>query len=126
MQGYLTTPEPSTATCRELFTYHCYGIAAVALLNILVHLFTHWSIRFRAFASTSNLTDLDDAEVVLVVPVRFNGSTELVPLERKYVVSVEGSSVSGWGDGETGRLSPLYPAAGGGGCYLRGYLRSGD
>ncbi|GFR45826.1 hypothetical protein Agub_g7190, partial [Astrephomene gubernaculifera] len=67
----------------DLFTYHCYGIAGVALLNILAHLFTHWSIRFRALVSTANVSDLDDAEVVLVVPVRFNGSTELVPLDRR-------------------------------------------
>ncbi|EFJ41014.1 hypothetical protein VOLCADRAFT_107850 [Volvox carteri f. nagariensis] len=73
------------ATYRELFTYHCYGLGVAALLNILAHLFTHWSIRFRAFVSTSNVSDIDDAEVVLVVPVRFNGSTELVPLDRKYV-----------------------------------------
>ncbi|GLC43701.1 hypothetical protein PLESTB_000409700 [Pleodorina starrii] len=69
----------------ELFTYHCYAMAVAALLNMLAHLFTHWSIQFRAFVSTANVSDLDDAEVVLVVPVRFNGSTELVPLDRRYV-----------------------------------------
>ncbi|GIL88698.1 hypothetical protein Vretimale_17282 [Volvox reticuliferus] len=69
----------------ELFTYHCYGLGIAALLHMLTHLFTHWSIRFRAFASTSNVSDIDDAEVVLVVPVRFNGCTELVPLDRRSV-----------------------------------------
>lgn len=55
---------------------------------MLAHLFTHWNIRFRAFASTCNVCDMDDAEVVLVMPVRFNGSTELVPLDRRYVVCI--------------------------------------
>ncbi|KAG2431042.1 hypothetical protein HYH02_013473 [Chlamydomonas schloesseri] len=69
----------------ELFTYHCYGVAGVAVLNILTHLFTHWSIRFRALASTAAIADIDDAECVLVVPVKFNGNTELVPLDRRIV-----------------------------------------
>ncbi|KAG2488279.1 hypothetical protein HYH03_013129 [Edaphochlamys debaryana] len=69
----------------ELFTYHCYGLGVCALLNILVHLFTHWSISFRAAVSTADVSDLDDAEVVLVVPVRFNGKKELVPLDRRPV-----------------------------------------
>ncbi|KXZ52689.1 hypothetical protein GPECTOR_9g735 [Gonium pectorale] len=69
----------------ELFTYHCYGMAVVSLLNILVHLFTHWSIRFRTLVSTADVADVDEAEVVLVVPVKFNGTRELVPLDRRNV-----------------------------------------
>lgn len=69
-----------------MFTYHCYGMAGAAVLNILTHLFTHWSIRFRAYASTAAIADIDDGECVLVVPVKFNGSTELVPLDRRIVV----------------------------------------
>ncbi|KAG2425295.1 hypothetical protein HXX76_013876 [Chlamydomonas incerta] len=68
-----------------MFTYHCYGMVGASVLNILVHLFTHWSIRFRALASTAAIAETDDAECVLVVPVKFNGNTELVPLDRRIV-----------------------------------------
>ena len=61
-------------------------MGGIAVLHILTHLFTHWSIRFKAFVSTAVVTSIDDAELVLVVPVKFNGSIELAPLDRKPVV----------------------------------------
>ncbi len=76
-----------------MFTYSSYGLGVAGVLNVLTHLFTHWSMRFRAFATTASVRDLDDAELVLVVPVKFNGKTELVPLERRAVV---GSASWGW------------------------------
>lgn len=83
--------------CRDMFTYFSYGLGMAGVLNVLTHLFTHWSMRFRALATTASVKDLDDAELVLVVPVKFNGKTELVPLERRAVVGARHQG-QGWED----------------------------
>lgn len=61
------------------------GVAA--LLHILTFLFTHWSTRFKAFVGCVRTTSINDAELVLVVPEKFQGSMEIVKLERRTLVS---------------------------------------
>eukprot|EP00798_Chlamydomonas_sp_ICE-L_P019149 gene19149-25759_t len=66
----------------HMFTVCSYGLGICALLQILTFLFTHWSIDFKARAITKRV-DISDADTVLVVPVKFSGSKEMVPLERR-------------------------------------------
>lgn len=69
-----------------------YGMGLLAVLHMLAFLFTHWSVGFKAFVSCSRASTLEDADMMLVVPVKFAGSMELVPLERRVVVSAHGNA----------------------------------
>ncbi len=72
--------------CRHDLTVTSYLMGVSALLHILAFLATHWSTRLAAAVSASTTTRLHDADKVLVVPEKFNGSMEIVKLERRVLV----------------------------------------
>ncbi|XP_024522453.1 probable manganese-transporting ATPase PDR2 isoform X2 [Selaginella moellendorffii] len=55
-------------------------LLGLALLHILVVLFTAWSVDFRCFMHASKVNRVREADVVKVVPAKFSGSKEVVPL----------------------------------------------
>lgn len=71
---------------RTSFTWTSYGLGICGILHVLAFLFTHWSVKFKAFVCCARVKDLDDAETVLVLPVKFAGTPELVRLERRVLV----------------------------------------
>lgn len=55
-------------------------------LQILVHLFTIWSVDVKCFVAFRQVSRLEDATLVKVVPHAFVGTKEVVPIETKTVV----------------------------------------
>ncbi|CAM8975759.1 unnamed protein product [Rhodiola kirilowii] len=66
------------------------GLAAA---HILVLLFTAWSVDFKCFIQFSKVNDIYQADACKIIPVKFCGSREVVPLHFRRVPS--GTSSSG-------------------------------
>lgn len=56
------------------------AVAAVAAGALLAFLLTHWNLRFRVWAKHAATTDLARATAALVVPAKYAGTAEIVPL----------------------------------------------
>ncbi|CAI7759985.1 unnamed protein product [Closterium sp. NIES-54] len=56
---------------------------ALVSLNILTALFTVWSVDFRCFAHARQVASVHEAEVCKVIPSKFGGSKEVVPLTKR-------------------------------------------
>ncbi|CAM9782569.1 unnamed protein product, partial [Choristocarpus tenellus] len=59
------------------------ALPMVILAQLLVFLFTRWSVRFKCFVAYRRVTSVDHATVVRVVPAPHCGSEELVQLQRR-------------------------------------------
>lgn len=59
------------------------SLMLIITVHILTELFTYWSINFKALALCARVKEIRKAEVVKVVPKKFSGHTEIVPLRRK-------------------------------------------
>lgn len=55
-------------------------IAASVILHILCVLFEIWLINFRAWCTLRPVSSVSDAECIKVIPVKYAGATEIVPL----------------------------------------------
>jgi manganese-transporting P-type ATPase len=69
-------------------------MGGAALLHVLAFLFTQWSIRFKAHAGYKRATGIENADAVLVVPEKFQGSMEITRMERRTLVRL--MSVCWW------------------------------
>eukprot|EP00878_Enallax_costatus_P016666 GHUV01017486.1.p1 GENE.GHUV01017486.1~~GHUV01017486.1.p1 ORF type:complete len:1230 (+),score=386.32 GHUV01017486.1:189-3878(+) len=58
-----------------------YVAIAVSVLHVLSFLFMHWNVSFKALVSFRKVAQLIDAEYVQVIPHKFSGKAEIVPLE---------------------------------------------
>jgi hypothetical protein len=85
---------------RYKLTIACYCMALCAMLQILAFLFTHWSIRFKAFVSTSMVTSIDQADSFFVEPIKYIGKAELTALEKRTIVRMIVVHVIGLGGGK--------------------------
>lgn len=59
------------------------------LVQVLLELFTYWSVRVKCAVRYSPAARLEDASHVRVDPHAFSGTKEVVPLRLKKVVSGE-------------------------------------
>eukprot|EP01018_Ginkgo_biloba_P035540 Gb_23784 [translate_table: standard] len=64
----------------------------LAILHILTLLFTSWSVDFRCFVQANKVTDIHQANICKVIPTKFSGSKEVVPVCHRKVLA--GSSPS--------------------------------
>lgn len=64
-------------------------VGGVAVLQILTILFTNWSVDFRCFAHARKVKSVDDAQVCKVLPAKFAGAKEVVPIYRRKLLPVE-------------------------------------
>ncbi|CAL5420649.1 unnamed protein product [Camellia sinensis] len=55
-------------------------LGGLAVLHILVFLFTGWSVDFRCFVQYSKVKDIHQADACKITPAKFCGSKEVVPL----------------------------------------------
>uniref|UniRef100_A0A383WJ86 Cation-transporting ATPase n=1 Tax=Tetradesmus obliquus TaxID=3088 RepID=A0A383WJ86_TETOB len=58
-----------------------YASVVVAVLHVLSFLFTHWLVSFNALVNYKRVQKLNDAEYIQVVPHKFSGNADIVPLE---------------------------------------------
>eukprot|EP00878_Enallax_costatus_P041670 GHUV01048512.1.p1 GENE.GHUV01048512.1~~GHUV01048512.1.p1 ORF type:complete len:145 (+),score=29.08 GHUV01048512.1:189-623(+) len=63
-----------------------YVAIAVSVLHVLSFLFMHWNVSFKALVSFRKVAQLIDAEYVQVIPHKFSGKAEIVPLEIRQTV----------------------------------------
>ncbi|CAM6077612.1 unnamed protein product [Sphagnum tenellum] len=71
-------------------------LAALVVLHILTFLFSAWSVNFRCFVQATKVSDVHQADVVKVIPSKFSGSKEVVPLQmRKLIVPTALTTSSG-------------------------------
>eukprot|EP00249_Psilotum_nudum_P024663 c29252_g1_i1 orf=394-4089(+) len=61
-------------------------LGVLGLSHILVLLFSAWSVNFRCFVQASKASDVHQAEVCKVIPEKFSGSKEVVPLQHRKVL----------------------------------------
>ncbi|KAK9288503.1 hypothetical protein L1049_016962 [Liquidambar formosana] len=66
------------------------GLLAV---HILVLLFTAWSVSFKCFVQYSKVNDIHHADACKIIPAKFSGSKEVVPLQFRNVLAGSSSSV---------------------------------
>ncbi|GLU21395.1 hypothetical protein SLE2022_375370 [Rubroshorea leprosula] len=76
-----------------------FGDAAIVLgglvaLNILVWLFTAWSVDFKSFVHCSKANDIYLADACKITPSKFSGSKEVVPLHFRKQTSNSSSSTN--------------------------------
>ncbi|KAJ3676324.1 hypothetical protein LUZ60_003736 [Juncus effusus] len=74
------------------FTDAMIVLAALAVMHILVLLFTAWSVDFRVFVQFSKLREIRSATACKITPAKFCGSKEIVPLHFRR--NIGGSSSS--------------------------------
>jgi cation-transporting ATPase 13A1 len=55
-------------------------------MQVLLYLFTIWSVDVRCLVRFRRVRRLEDATIVKVVPHAFTGTRDIVPLERRCVV----------------------------------------
>jgi hypothetical protein len=70
------------------------NIALSRCLQILLYLFTIWSVEFRCIVRYRQVRDIDSATLVKVVPHTFTGTKEVVLLDRTVLVSLVQQSLS--------------------------------
>ena len=58
-----------------------------ALFHALAFLGSHWNINFKVWVSTNVVASLEDGDAFFVMPTKHVGAPELVPLERRILVS---------------------------------------
>ncbi|CAL9770284.1 unnamed protein product [Musa acuminata subsp. burmannicoides] len=78
------------------FTDALIVLGGLALLHILVLLFTAWSVDFRCFVQFSKVNDIRLATACKIIPAKFSGSKEIVSLHTRRPVA--GSSASSVGN----------------------------
>ncbi|PKA61130.1 putative cation-transporting ATPase [Apostasia shenzhenica] len=77
------------------FTDALIVLGGVAVLHILVLLFTAWSVDFKCFVQFNKVGDILSADACKVIPAKFSGSKEVMPLHfRKPSAGVSTSSSS--------------------------------
>uniref|UniRef100_A0A7I4D7E7 Cation-transporting ATPase n=1 Tax=Physcomitrium patens TaxID=3218 RepID=A0A7I4D7E7_PHYPA len=64
-------------------------LAGTVVLHILAFLFSVWSVDFRCFSQASKVTDIHQADFCKVIPAKFSGSKEVVPLQLRKLVAGE-------------------------------------
>ncbi|KAE9608629.1 hypothetical protein Lal_00020715 [Lupinus albus] len=75
------------------FVDACIVLGALASLNILVLLFTGWSVDFKCFAHYSKAKNIDQADFCKITPAKFCGSKEVVPLHFRKIPAGSSSAV---------------------------------
>ncbi|XXG50746.1 hypothetical protein AAC387_Pa02g4686 [Persea americana] len=55
-------------------------LGGLAVIHILAFLFTAWSVDFRCFVQFSKVKDIHHADACKIIPAKFSGSKETVPL----------------------------------------------
>lgn len=68
------------------------ALGAFVILHILTWLFTYWSVDFRCFIQATKVNDIHEANICKVIPKKFVGSKEIVPIFSRKVLA--GSSPS--------------------------------
>jgi len=69
-------------------------LAGLTILHILTFLFSAWSVDFRCFVQATQVNDILQADVCKVIPAKFNGAKEVVPLHsRKLMVGEKRNNV---------------------------------
>lgn len=68
-----------------------YALGAAGLLHILAFLFSHWSMGVRVLVGYFTTLDLNTATAIKVVPAKFAGGTEIVPLTKRLISHPSGS-----------------------------------
>lgn len=71
-------------------------LGALAVSHVLTLLFSAWSVDFRCFVQAYKVNDINAAEICKVIPEKFSGSKEVVPLQHKNILT---------GDKDVGRES---------------------
>ncbi|XP_031484835.1 probable manganese-transporting ATPase PDR2 [Nymphaea colorata] len=74
------------------FTDAAIVFGGIAVVHILVFLFTAWSVDFRCFVQYSKAKGIHDADACKITPAKFSGSKEIVPLCCRKITA--GSSTS--------------------------------
>ncbi|KAF3789651.1 putative manganese-transporting ATPase [Nymphaea thermarum] len=74
------------------FTDAAIVFGGIAVVHILVFLFTAWSVDFRCFVQYSKAKSIQDADACKITPEKFSGSKEIVPLCCRKIMA--GSSTS--------------------------------
>ncbi|KAL3700999.1 hypothetical protein R1sor_019021 [Riccia sorocarpa] len=72
-------------------------LGSLVLSHILTWLFTAWSVDFRCFMHASKVKDIHSADVCKVIPAKFSGSKEVVPLHQRRIAP--GEKLNGLRDG---------------------------
>ncbi|BBM99987.1 manganese-transporting P-type ATPase [Marchantia polymorpha subsp. ruderalis] len=72
-------------------------LGCIVLSHILTWLFTAWSVDFRCFMHAEKVRDVHLADVCKVVPAKFSGSKEVVPLHQRKISP--GEKLNGFRDG---------------------------
>ncbi|GBG89136.1 hypothetical protein CBR_g48843 [Chara braunii] len=73
-------------------------LAGIGMLHILTMLCTVWSVDFRCFAHYQKAKDLKTAEFCKVVPEKYSGSKEVVPLLHRKLAQVQDKKAGGAGN----------------------------
>lgn len=73
------------------YTYGRYGCYAAVAAHALVFLFSHWSIGVKVALRYRTTLDLAAAAGAKVVPAKFAGAPEIVPLTKRVVSALGGS-----------------------------------
>lgn len=68
-------------------------LGGLAALHILVLLFTAWSVDFKCFVQYSKVNDIHIADACKIIPNKFSGSKEVVPLDVRKQATSSSSSV---------------------------------
>ncbi|XP_072959274.1 probable manganese-transporting ATPase PDR2 [Typha angustifolia] len=77
------------------FTDASIVLGGIAVTHILVLLFTGWSVDFRCFVQFSKVKDIHSANACKIIPAKFSGSKEIVPLNIRTIVAGSSASSSG-------------------------------
>ncbi|OVA03886.1 Cation-transporting P-type ATPase [Macleaya cordata] len=69
-------------------------LGGLSVLHILVLLFTSWSVDFRCFVQFSKVKEIHGADACKVIPAKFSGSKEILPLHfRKQLTGSSSATV---------------------------------
>eukprot|EP00250_Pteridium_aquilinum_P006683 c16550_g1_i2 orf=230-2653(+) len=68
-------------------------LGGIAILHILTLLFSAWSVDFRCFVQASKVRDVHEAKICKVIPEKFSGSKEVVPLDQKKALAGDKDTV---------------------------------
>lgn len=88
----LSTTHPPPCSCphlspyRQAVTFLSYALGAAAVLHVLTFLFTHWNTSVQAAVTCKRAYSLAAATQVQVIPDKFHGASEIVPIYKKLLV----------------------------------------
>ncbi|XP_057826971.1 probable manganese-transporting ATPase PDR2 [Cryptomeria japonica] len=69
-------------------------LGAFGILHVLTWLFTYWSVNFRCFVQANQVKDVREANICKVIPAKFSGTKEIVPVCCRKVLAGASSSLT--------------------------------